>query len=66
MAGWTQCFYSQALTATITHPWLCTRGDGRGEAERLQEGTKLQIHETYCSIEGMGECTPLVFGNDEK
>ena len=63
----TQCFYSQALTATITHPYLCTRGDGKSEERRLQQKEHNYAYmRPYCSIEDKGECVPLVFGNDKK
>ena len=59
--------FMQVLTATITHPYLCTEEMTRGEAERLQQKVLNYVYmRPYCSIEDMGECTPLVFGNDEK
>ena len=63
----TQQAFMQALTATTTYPYLCTRGDDKSEEKRLHQKVHDYVYmRPYCSIEDMGECTPLAFGNDEK
>ena len=57
----------QVLTATITRPCLCTRGDDKSVEKSLQQKVHDYVYmRPYCSIEDMGEYVPLVFGNDEK
>ena len=51
----TQQLYSQVVTATITHPYLCTRGDDKSEEKRLYvEVHNYEYMGPYCSIENMG------------
>ena len=59
--------FMQVLTATTIDPYLCTRGDDKSEVERLQQKVHDYVYmRPYCSMEEMDECTPLVFGNNEK
>lgn len=58
---------TQVLPISTTDFHLCTRGDDKSEEKRLYvEVHNYEYMRPYYSIKYMGECVPLVFGNDER